>query len=279
MNPKENNHQNPNELPPCIQERLQLVETRLEVQFTDKLLLLQAITHRSYLNEHPTHPTGHNERLEFLGDAVVEIIVTEALYRKYPDRPEGELTGCRAALVNADMLGTIWDSLGLWDAMLVSKGEARDSKPGTKSRKYICANAIEALIGALYLDQGIGECRFVLDSILLVRMSGIFSRIREEDAKSTLQEEVQERFGIAPEYRVLREEGPDHHKQFTIGCFLGGVCISDGRGDSKKEAQVAAAKKARETTPQWEGRIAEALQQVSVVRRSRSTATAKGVER
>lgn len=249
-----------------IQSRLALVEARFDVEFKNQTLLIEALTHRSFLNEHPSHPTGHNERLEFLGDAVVEIVVTETLYRKFSETPEGDLTVKRAALVCAETLGALWESLGLWDALFLSKGEATSSLPGTKSRKYICANAFEAVIGALYLDQGQGTCRFVLDHLLHARMTKILEDCR--DKKGTLQEIVQVRFKITPVYKVLSEEGPDHDKSFWVGCYLGNECVARARGASKKEAQVATARLALETVTQWEGRIAEADKSDSALRRS-----------
>lgn len=244
-----------------IQRRVEMLETRLEVKFKNKALLVQALTHRSYLNEHRSHFTGHNERLEFLGDAVIEIIVTELLYKTYPDETEGTLTAYRGALVCADTLGSLWESLGLYDALLLSKGEARPGKTNAKARKHLCANAFEAVIGALHLDQGIGECRFVLDHLLIKNMESIITS--KQDEKGLLQEMIQAKFGVTPEYRVLLAEGPDHAKVFLIGCFIADALVAEARGDSLKEAQVVAAIRARETMSQWEGRIAEVCQKVS----------------
>ncbi|MFA6504400.1 MAG: ribonuclease III, partial [Patescibacteria group bacterium] len=222
-----------------IKQVLDTFEARMGVEFNDRTLLLQALTHRSFLNENRSHPTGHNERLEFLGDAVVEIIVTETLYRKYPDLPEGELTNYRSALVCADTMASAWESLGLWETMLLSKGEARGSTENTKSRKYICANAFEACIGALYLDKGMGECRMMLDHLLHRRMKEIIAS--GTDFKGKLQEDAQARFKLTPSYRTIEESGPDHDKHFRVGCYIGSVLIAEAEGSSRKEAEITAA--------------------------------------
>ncbi len=249
-----------------IEHALDVLEDKMGVEFKNRTLLLQAITHRSYLNENHSHPTGHNERLEFLGDAVIEIVVTETLYHKYPDLPEGKLTNYRAALVCADNLASLWESLSLWDVLLLSNGEARNGQKNGKSRKYICANAFEAVIGALYLDKGLGECRLILDHLLHRRMKEIIAN--SQDPKGQLQENTQARFGLMPNYRVLSESGPDHDKNFRMGCYLGKVLIAEAKGASKREAETAAAKLACTTMQQWEGRIAEVCGQDSVMRRS-----------
>lgn len=249
-------------------ECIAALEKAFGVEFKDRNLAIQAITHRSYLNENHSHPTGHNERLEFLGDAVVEIVVTETLYRRYPDVPEGTLTEYRSALVCGESLAALWESLGLWDALLLSKGESRSSDKGMKSRKFICANAFEAVMGAIYLDKGLGECQLVLDHILHRRMKEIIANDR--DFKSRFQEDAQARFGLTPHYRVLKQSGPDHNKIFHVGCYLGKELISETDGNSKREAETAAAELAIETTNEWEGRIAESLGKASVVRRSKN---------
>lgn len=249
-----------------MEQRVRAVEAIFDVEFKDRKLLLQALTHRSFLNENPNHPTGHNERLEFVGDAVIEIVVTEMLYRAYPDAPEGELTNHRTALVNAKALGAIGIQLELDVYVLLSKGEQRDVWESEKRRVYTSACLFEAIIGALYLDQGMGECRMVLDHLVNTKRTELIRAYRDD--LSALQDTVQARFGITPEYHVRSSSGLDHVKTFRMGCYLRAICIAEGEGTSKLEAKKAAAKKARETISQWEGRITEAGQRASEMRRS-----------
>ena len=201
-------------------------------------MLTQAFVHRSYLNEHPSFPYGQNERLEFLGDAVLELIVTEHLYRAYPN-PEGELTNWRAALVNANILSEIAHEIGMEEYLYLSHGEAKD-KQG-KARQYILANAFESLIGAMYLDSGIGSCGAFVNRFVISRLPYILEHQLHVDPKSRFQEEAQEKVGITPHYRVMEENGPDHAKAFTVGVFLGDELVATGTGTSKQEAQIAAA--------------------------------------
>lgn len=217
------------------------IEQRLDVKFKNKDLLTQAFVHRSYLNESPDFYLSHNERLEFLGDAVLELVVTEHLYNKYPDKPEGELTTWRAALVNAKILASIAKDLGFNDFLLLSRGEAKETG---KAREYILANAMEAFIGALYLDQGLkGSEKFIAKHIL-DKLPHILESKLFQDAKSTFQEIAQERVGITPTYTVLKEWGPDHAKHFRIAVFLGKEQAAEGEGSSKQEAEQEAAKNA-----------------------------------
>ncbi len=220
---------------------LNLLEERLGHVFRDRTLLLQAITHRSYLNEHTDFEYPHNERLEFLGDAVLELVVTEHLYRTYPN-PEGDLTNWRAALVNAKTLAGIARELQFEEFLLLSKGEARDKD--SKARMYIMANAIEALIGAIYLDGGWDAAKKFIDTYILSHLPKILELELYVDAKSKFQETAQELMGITPTYKVLEEKGPDHNKEFTVGIFLDKDMVAVGRGTSKQEAQVAAAEAA-----------------------------------
>ncbi len=222
------------------EEALSALEQNLGVTFADKDLLQQAVTHRSYLNENPSWRLGHNERLEFLGDAVLELAVTEHLYRAYPN-PEGEMTNWRAALVNADMLAEVSSDFKLNDFVLLSRGEARDTG---RARRYILANAVEAVIGAIYLDQGYQVCQRFIEKFVLVRLPRIFEQRLYRDAKSLLQEEAQERVGITPTYEVLEEWGPDHARQFRVGVFLDKEQVGQGEGLSKQEAQQVAAEDA-----------------------------------
>ena len=215
------------------------LENELGSEFINQDLLRQSVVHRSYLNEHPDFKLDHNERLEFLGDAVLEIIVTEHLFRAYPDTPEGDLTNWRASLVNAKMLSQIAEEIGLEKYLYLSKGEAKDS--ASKARQYILANAVEALIGAIYLDRDIEAAkRFVLSRIVS-KLDNILSNQLYLDPKSKFQEKAQEKFKLTPHYKVLRESGPDHAKVFEVGLYLGEELVAKGKGSSKQEAQVDAA--------------------------------------
>lgn len=215
-----------------------VLEKKLKVKFENIDLLRQSLVHRSYLNEHPEFTLEHNERLEFLGDAVIELVVTEYLYLNFPN-PEGELTNWRAALVNAIMLSSVAKELGLEDFLYLSKGEAKDVN--TKARQIILANAIEAVIGAYYLDQGYKKSQKFIERTVIVKLEDILAKHSYKDPKSQFQEIAQEKMNVTPTYRVLSERGPDHAKEFTVGIYIGGEKISEGAGTSKQEAQVAAA--------------------------------------
>lgn len=217
---------------------LKPLEERLGHHFHDSSILIQAITHRSYLNEHSDFPYTHNERLEFLGDAVLELIVTEFLYKNYAN-PEGELTNWRAALVNAKTLAGIANQLAFEEFLLLSRGEARDSN--SKARMYILANAIEAIIGAIYLDGGTDAVSHFIHQHILSHLPFILKNELYVDPKSKFQETAQEMLGVTPSYKVLEEVGPDHNKEFTVGVYLEKEMVAVGRGTSKQEAQVAAA--------------------------------------
>jgi ribonuclease-3 len=214
------------------------LEERLGHAFRDRSLLLQALTHRSYLNENTSYEYPHNERLEFLGDAVLELVVTEYLYKNYAN-DEGELTNWRAALVNAKTLAGISRDLNFEEYLLMSKGEAKDKE--SKARMYILANAIEAIIGAIYLDGGMPASEKFVGRHVLNHLPKILEHELYVDAKSKFQETAQEVMGVTPTYKVLEEKGPDHAKEFTIGVFLDKELIAVGRGTSKQEAQVSAA--------------------------------------
>lgn len=215
------------------------LERALGLTFHNKALLWQALTHRSYLNENSSSRTGHNERLEFLGDAVLELVVTEALYEKFPDKPEGELTSFRAALVNAKMLSDVAVDLKINDFLLLSRGEAKDVG---RARQYILANAFEALVGAMYLDQGYDVVRGFISRAVLSRTGEMLEKKLYKDPKSLFQEEAQERVGITPTYEVTREWGPDHDRHFVIGVFLQDELVAEGEGPSKQSAQEEAAR-------------------------------------
>jgi len=225
----------------CKMKNFDLLEKKLNINFKDKDLLITAFCHRSFLNENPEFYLPHNERLEFLGDAVLELVVTEYLYKNYPDKNEGELTNWRAALVNARMLAEIARNLGFNDFLLLSRGEEKETG---KARMYILANTFEAFIGALYLDQGYKACKDFIEKHLIVKLPEIIEKGLFKDAKSRFQEEAQERVGITPTYKVLEEFGPDHAKHFIVGVFLKDELVAKGEGSSKQEAELEAAKKA-----------------------------------
>lgn len=216
------------------------LESKIGFSFKNKDLLLQALTHRSYLNENPSWRLDHNERLEFLGDAVLELVVTENLYKNYPN-PEGEMTNWRAALVNANILSKITGEFDLNDYILLSRGEAKDTG---RARQYILANAIEALIGAIYLDQGYEPCEKFIKRFILKELPTIIEKRLYRDAKSLFQEMAQDKVGITPTYEVLEEWGPDHARNFKVGVFLEKELMGTGQGPSKQEAQQQAAEDA-----------------------------------
>ena len=216
------------------------LEENIGVTFQKKDFLLSALTHRSYLNENPSWEYDHNERLEFLGDAVLELVVTEYLYANYPN-PEGEMTNWRAALVNSVMLANVAGKFNINEHLLLSRGEAKDTG---RARQYILANAVEALIGAIYLDQGYEASKQFISRFILDELPAILEGKSYRDAKSKLQEEAQERNGVTPSYQVLEDWGPDHAKNFKVGVYLGTELIGEGSGPSKQEAQQSAAEDA-----------------------------------
>ncbi len=222
-----------------MQEKFGAFEEKIGIQFKDRALLREAFTHRSYINETRERGLEHNERLEFLGDAVVELSTTDFLYKKYPKSDEGDLTSYRAALVNAVTLGNLGIEIGMEPFLLMSKGEAKDR--GTKAREIILANAFEALVGAIYLDQGYVVADAFLKKFLMPKTEEIVKKELWRDSKSFFQEEAQEHTGITPSYKVLKEEGPDHDKKFTVGVFLENDLIGTGEGKSKQDAEQAAA--------------------------------------
>jgi ribonuclease-3 len=217
------------------------LETIIKIAFKNRDLLEQSLVHRSYLNENPHFRLSHNERLEFLGDAVLELVVTEILFAEFPEKPEGELTSLRAALVNSKMLADVSQRVGLNDYLMLSRGEAKDTG---RARTFILANTFEALIGAIYLDQGYAAARTFIEQTLMPELASVLSGKLYQDPKSLFQEEAQERVGLTPSYEVLREWGPDHDKHFVIGVFLGREVVAEGEGPSKQIAQEEAAKNA-----------------------------------
>ncbi|MEK7130346.1 MAG: ribonuclease III [Patescibacteria group bacterium] len=221
---------------------LSALEKKLGAAFNNKDFLRQSMVHRSYINENPKFSLGHNERLEFLGDAVLELVVTEYLFVKYPNSPEGEMTNFRASLVNANKLSEIASEIGLEPFLYLSKGESKDKH--SKARQYILANALEAVIGAIYLDQGkIAVEQFIKERVL-TKIDYIIQHKLYLDPKSRFQEMAQEKAGVTPNYKVHKEEGPDHAKIFSIGVYLGNELVVEGKGSSKQEAQIEAAEKA-----------------------------------
>lgn len=218
-------------------------EKKIGVKFKDKNLLKEAFTHRSYINENRKCGWPHNERLEFLGDAVLELVVTDYLFYKYPENTEGELTSYRAALVNTQSISEGASLWGMNEYLLLSKGEAKDVG---KARHYILANSFEAMIGAIYLDQGYEVAQEFIAKSLFHKTDEMVKKELWRDAKSRFQEKAQEFEGITPAYSIIKESGPDHDKQFTVGVFLEEDLIVEGKGMSKQEAEQKAAQKALE---------------------------------
>ena len=216
---------------------------KLGVRFNNLDLLIEALTHRSYLNEHRTTPGSHNERLEFLGDAVLELAVTHFLFMKFPGKPEGDLTAYRAALVNTYSLAETAEGLGVNDMLLLSKGEKKDTG---RARQIILANAFEAILGAVYLDQGFEAAEAFVAKNLYPKIDYVLKNRTWQDAKSQFQEVAQDKKSVTPTYKTLSETGPDHDKQFTVGVFLADKEVARGDGKSKQEAEQAAAQAALE---------------------------------
>lgn len=216
-------------------------EERTGVIFRNKALLKQAFTHRSYINENRGTKLEHNERLEFLGDAVLELVITDYLYGNFKDSNEGELTSLRSALVNADTCGLVAQTLGVNEFLLLSRGESKDTG---RARQYILANTFEALIGAIYLDQGYG----IAKDFILVHVTPLVGNILKEgawiDAKSLFQEKAQEHFNTTPVYKTISESGPDHDKHFTVGVYIATKLYGEGEGKSKQDAEQEAAREA-----------------------------------
>lgn len=215
-------------------------EKKLNIDFKNKDLLTQSFCHRSFLNENPSFHLDNNERLEFLGDAVLELVVTDYLYKNYQN-PEGELTNWRAALVNAQNLAKVAGILGLENYLLLSKGESKDKG---RARQYILANTLEAFLGALYLDRGLKQVSQFIERYLLSDLPRILKKGIWKDAKSQFQEIAQEKLKTTPIYKILKEWGPDHIRHFVTGVFLGDELVGKGEGSSKQESEEKAAQKA-----------------------------------
>ncbi len=228
---------------PSVPTNLIELQKLLRVTFADTNILLTAITHRSYLNEHREATWDHNERLEFLGDAVLELVVTDYLFAEYPEKPEGELTAIRAALVNTISLSAAAETLGVNEYLLMSKGEAKDLG---RARQYILANVFEACIGAIYIDQGYEAAKVFIADRLFSKTEEIVRKRLWQDAKSRFQELSQEQVSVTPTYETVGQSGPDHDRVFTVGVFLRSEKVAEGTGRSKQEAEQQAAEKAIE---------------------------------
>ncbi len=213
----------------------------LGVEFDDLGLLKEALTHKSFVNENNVS-WGHNERLEFLGDAVLELVVTDFLFNKFPEESEGRLTAYRAALVRTESIGQVALDMGVVNYMLLSRGERRDMMANPKL--YLLANTYEAIVGAIYIDKGYDEAKRFIERTLFYKIDHVISDELWKDPKSKLQELVQERMSITPAYRLISEEGPDHDKKFVFGVYVDDQELGRGEGSSKQEAQQNAAKDA-----------------------------------
>ena len=218
------------------------LEDKLKIKFNNQQLLEQAFVHRSYLNENDFSP-GHNEKLEFLGDAVLELITTDYLYNKFKDKNEGELTALRASLVKKETLTQIAEELEFYKYLKLSKGESKT----VNNQAAILANTVEALIGAIYLDTGLEIAKQFINAYIFPKLDYIIKSSAYIDAKSQLQEIVQEKSGITPHYEVIKESGPDHNKKFVVAVYTADKELAQGEGNSKQAAETNAATKAIET--------------------------------
>jgi ribonuclease-3 len=215
----------------------EVLNTKLE----NEELFKTAFTHRSYLNEHPNKGYKSNERLEFLGDAVLQLISSEYLFKKYENSPEGDMTNYRSAVVCTNSIGEEAKRLGYGEMLLLSNGE---ENTGGRSREYILANTFEAVLGALYLEKGLEFCRKFLEKELFYKIEDVIEKEKYKDAKSIFQEKAQEKYGITPTYKIEDSWGPDHEKNFKVGVFLNDNLWAEGQGKSKQKAEQNAAEKA-----------------------------------
>jgi ribonuclease-3 len=216
------------------------LEKKLNISFKNRNLPSEALTHRSYLNENPDWSFSNNERLEFLGDAILELIITEELFEKFPKKEEGEMTVYRAALVNSKMLRGVAREIGLDEEVLVSKGISRDITG--REGEAILADAVEALIGAIYLDMGYEEAKKFVDKFILCHLEEVIKN-GGKDSKSLIQEIAQDKHHLTPTYKVLDESGPAHSRKFRVGLYFGNELKAEGTGNSKQEAELEAAEK------------------------------------
>lgn len=219
-------------------ENLEKFSAILQIEFHNLELLKEALTHRSAINEDGSGRATHNERLEFLGDAVLELVTTEFLFEKYPTRTEGDLTSFRAALVRTESLAEVAERLGYGQYLYMSKGE---ETTGGRTRPYILANSFEAVIGAIYLDQGMDACKIFIARELLPKIEQIVSQRLDIDPKSKLQELAQDTMRITPSYRLVEAIGPDHDKTFVMAVWIGEKEFGRGQGHSKQDAEQQAA--------------------------------------
>jgi len=218
-------------------------EKKTNLNFKNKDLLKQAFVHRSYINENRGFSLGHNERLEFLGDAVLELVITDYLYRKYTDKTEGEMTSLRSAVVNANTLYVVAVDLGVNDYLLLSRGEAKDTG---RARQYILANTMEAIIGAIYIDLGYEKTKEFVYKCITPLIEKVIEEKTWIDSKSLFQERSQDEVSITPSYKTIKETGPDHDRHFTIGVYLKDELVATGEGKSKQDAEQDAARRALE---------------------------------
>jgi ribonuclease-3 len=219
----------------------ELFSKQIGIKFKNLNLLTEALTHRSYINENPKWQLPHNERLEFLGDAVLELIISDLLFKKFPDAAEGQMTLLRAALVNYQKLAEIARKINLKKFILMSRGETKDS---SKAQEVILANAMEAVIGAIYLDQGFKISKEFIKNLIFSHIEEVLENKTYKDAKSELQEIIQDKLKITPTYKIISEEGPAHEKIFKSGVYFDNKIIAEGEGSSKQEAEIEAAKAA-----------------------------------
>ncbi len=223
--------------------------TKIGFEIPDEALVQEAFTHRSTINE-KSNTNLHNERLEFLGDAVLELVATEFLFKKFPKKPEGKLTNLRSALVKGDHLSEVARNMNLGQYLIMSKGE---EKSGGRNKDYLLANVVEAFIGAIYLGKDFSHAQDFIEKFILCHLEKIMSTRGHIDAKSEFQEIAQRsKPPITPNYQVLNEKGQDHDKIFTLGAYLNDEKVGEGQGKSKKEAQIAAAQNAIENREKWE---------------------------
>lgn len=222
-------------------EKYQKLEDKIGIKFHDYDLLSRAFVHKSYINEHRNEGLKHNERLEFLGDAVLELAATHHLFEKYPDQDEGQMTSFRSALVKGLHLAEVATELELGQYLMLSKGE---EKSGGREKKYILANVMEALIGAIYLDHNYEVAESFIEKFILTKLDHIIEVGSHIDSKSQFQELAQEKVGHTPYYQLLKDEGPDHNKIFVMGAYIDGELIAEGSGSSKQKAEESAAQNA-----------------------------------
>lgn len=216
-------------------------EKKFNLNFKSKDLLQQAFIHRSYINENKDTGLEHNERLEFLGDAVLELVITDYLFKQFPGIPEGRLTAYRSALVRTESISAAAREMGANDLLMLSKGEARDQG---KARDYILANTFEAIIGAIYIDIGYDAASGIIHQMLVPNLEAIIAQSSWRDAKSYVQEKSQEIYSETPQYKLVSSEGPDHDKKFVMAIYFGEKKIAEGEGNSKQAAQQSAAQAA-----------------------------------